>query len=153
MTIADGGGVTTSGDLTVGTSLQTATIDYTDGDVAITVAGSSGNFELNVFRPLIAFNILQSILLLGDASKSFTENAILGLKPNLNRIQKNLHDSLMLVTALNPFIGYDKASEVAKKAYVEDITLREAIIKLNYLTGEEFDRLVKPEEMIYPKKK
>tara|TARA_B100000029_G_scaffold316865_1_gene309293 strand:+ start:14388 stop:15782 length:1395 start_codon:yes stop_codon:yes gene_type:complete len=122
-------------------------------DSAITIAGASGNFELNVFRPLISYNILQSIQLLADSSKSFTNNAILGLKPNLKRIQKNLHDSLMLVTALNPFIGYDKASEVAKKAYVEDITLREAIIKLNYLTGEEFDRLVKPEEMIYPKKK
>ncbi len=122
-------------------------------DVSITVAGSSGNFELNVFRPLIAFNILQSIQLLGDASKSFTENAILGLKPNLDRIHKNLHDSLMLVTALNPYIGYDKASEVAKKAHKENITLRQAIVDLKYLSGKEFDRLIKPEEMIHPKKK
>ena len=122
-------------------------------DVSITIAGSSGNFELNVFRPLIAFNVLQSIELLGDASKSFTENAIFGLKPNLDRIHKNLYDSLMLVTALNPYIGYDKASEVAKKAHKENTTLREAIIQLKYLTGEEFDRLIKPEEMISPKKK
>ena len=122
-------------------------------DVSITIAGSSGNFELNVFRPLIAYNILQSIQLLGDTSKSFTENAILGLKPNLARIHKNLHDSLMLVTALNPYIGYDKASEVAKKAHKENTTLREAIVDLKYLTGEEFDRLIKPEEMINPKKK
>ena len=122
-------------------------------DVSITIAGSSGNFELNVFRPLIAFNILQSIQILGDASKSFAENAIIGLNPNIERIRKNLHDSLMLVTALNPYIGYDKASEVAKKAYLDNTTLREAIVKLKYLTGEEFDRLIKPEEMIHPKKK
>mgnify|MGYP001174763850 CR=1 FL=1 len=122
-------------------------------DVSITIAGSSGNFELNVFRPLIALNILQSIQLLGDASKSFMENAIMGLKPNIDRINRNLHESLMLVTALNPHIGYDKASEVAKKAHKDNTTLRKAIIELGYLTGEEFDRLVKPEEMIYPRKK
>ena len=122
-------------------------------DVSITIAGSSGNFELNVFRPLIALNILQSIQLLGDASKSFMENAIMGLKPNIDRINRNLHESLMLVTALNPHIGYDKASAVAKKAHKDNTTLRKAIIELGYLTGEEFDRLVKPEEMIYPRKK
>ena len=122
-------------------------------DVSITIAGSSGNFELNVFRPLIALNILQSIQLLGDASKSFMENAIMGLKPNIDRINRNLYESLMLVTALNPHIGYDKASEVAKKAHKDNTTLRKAIIELGYLTGEEFDMLVKPEEMIYPRKK
>ena len=122
-------------------------------DVTITIAGASGNFELNVYRPVLAFNILQSIRLLAEVSVSFAENCVDGILANEERIHKNLHNSLMLVTALNPHIGYDKASEVAKKAHKENKTLRETIIELGYMSGEEFDRLVKPEKMIKPRKK
>ena len=122
-------------------------------DATITFAGASGNFELNVYRPVLAYNILQSIRLLTDGVLSFTENTILGIEPNIEKINHNLYNSLMLVTALNPHIGYDKASEVSKKAYKDNSTLREAIIALNYMSGEEFDRLVKPEQMISPKEK
>ena len=122
-------------------------------DVTIAIAGASGNFELNVYRPVIAYNILQSIRLLTQGCDSFTENAIVGIKPNLERIDYNLYNSLMLVTALNPHIGYDKASEVAKRAYKKDISLKEAIKELGYMTGEEFDKLVKPRDMIHPKSK
>jgi len=119
-------------------------------DTTITFAGSSGNFELNVYRPVIAYNILQSIRLLSDGCNSFRKNAVDGIEPNLERINHNLYNSLMLVTALNPHIGYDKASEVAKKAYNENTTLRDAIESLGYMTGDEFDELVKPEDMIGP---
>ncbi|MDP6685109.1 MAG: class II fumarate hydratase [Candidatus Marinimicrobia bacterium] len=119
-------------------------------DTTITMAGANGHFELNVFRPVLAFNILQSISLLADACDSFRKNAVDGLKANEKQIHDNLHNSLMLVTALNPHIGYDKAAKVAKKAHRDGTTLREAIIELGYLTGEEFDRLVQPENMISP---
>ena len=120
-------------------------------DTTITFAGASGNFELNVYRPVIAYNILQSIRLLSDGCDSLRTNAVDGIQPNLERINHNLYNSLMLVTALNPHIGYDKASEVAKKAYKENTTLRDAIEKLGYMSGEEFDNLVKPEDMISPR--
>jgi len=122
-------------------------------DTTITFAGASGNFELNVYRPVIAYNILQSIRLLSDGCDSLRTNAVDGIEPNLERINHNLYNSLMLVTALNPHIGYDKASEVAKKAYKENTTLRDAIEKLGYMSGEEFDNLVKPEDMISPGEK
>ena len=122
-------------------------------DTTITFAGASGNFELNVYRPVIAYNILQSICLLSDGCDSLRTKAVDGIEPNLERINHNLYNSLMLVTALNPYIGYDKASEVAKKAYKENITLRDAIEKLGYMSGEEFDKLVKPEDMISPREK
>ena len=122
-------------------------------DTTITFAGASGNFELNVYRPVIAYNILQSIRLLSDGCNSLRTNAVDGIEPNLERINHNLYNSLMLVTALNPHIGYDKASEVAKKAYKENTTLRDAIEKLGYMSGEEFDKLVKPEDMISPREK
>jgi fumarate hydratase class II len=122
-------------------------------DTTITVAGASGNFELNVYRPVIAYNILQSIRLLSDGCRSFTKNAVKGIEPNQKRIDHNLYNSLMLVTALNPHIGYDKASEVAKKAYQDQSTLRDAIIELGYMSGEEFDRLVQPDKMTQPRKK
>ena len=122
-------------------------------DTTITVAGASGNFELNVYRPVIAYNILQSIRLLSDGCRSFTKNAVKGIEPNQKRIDHNLYNSLMLVTALNPHIGYDKASEVAKKAYQDQSTLREAMMELGYMSGEEFDRLVQPDKMIQPRKK
>ena len=122
-------------------------------DVTIGFSGASGNFELNVYRPVLAYNILQSIRLLSDGCNSFTEHAITGIEPNKERIEHNLYNSLMLVTALNPHIGYDKSAEVAKKAYQDNITLREAIIELGYLTGDEFDKLVQPADMIKPRNK
>ena len=121
-------------------------------DTTISFAGASGNFELNVFRPVIAYNILQSIRLLSDASESFLHNAVSGVEPNEKRISENLFNSLMLVTALNPHIGYDKAAEVAKKAYKENLSLRDAIQQLGYMTGDEFDKIVNPEKMINPRK-
>jgi len=121
-------------------------------DTTITFAGASGNFELNVYRPVIAFNILQSIRLLADACDSFLVNAIEGIEPNKQRIHENLYNSLMLVTALNPHIGYDKAAKVAKKAYSENLSLREAIVELDYMSEEDFDKLVQPEKMIRPRK-
>ena len=121
-------------------------------DTTITFAGASGNFELNVYRPVIAFNILQSIRLLDEACESFLVNAVEGIEPNEQRIHENLYNSLMLVTALNPHIGYDKAAKVAKKAYTENLSLREAIVELGYMGAEEFDKLVQPEKMIRPSK-
>jgi fumarate hydratase class II len=119
-------------------------------DTTISMAGANGHFELNVFRPVLAFNILQSITLLADACDSIRKHAVDGLKANEKRIHNNLHNSLMLVTALNPHIGYDNAAKVAKKAHKDGTTLREAIVELGFLTGEEFDRLVQPEKMISP---
>jgi fumarate hydratase class II len=121
-------------------------------DNTISIAGASGNFELNVFRPVIAYNIIQSIILLTDACNSFRLNCVNGIEANKERIHSNLYNSLMLVTALNSHIGYDKAAEVAKKAYKEKISLREAIVDLGYLSGEDFDQLVQPEKMIKPNK-
>jgi fumarate hydratase, class II len=117
-------------------------------DAAIGFAGSQGNFELNVFKPMMIFNLLNSIRLLADACSSFTDYLVIGIQPNQAQIQHFLTNSLMLVTALNPHIGYDNAAKVAKKAYTENTTLRAACIELGLLTGEEFDRLVRPEEMV-----
>jgi len=122
-------------------------------DVTITMAGASGNFELNVFRPVIAHNILESIKLLADSSKSFAEKAVDGIEPNIEKINQNLYNSLMLVTALNPYIGYDKAAEVAKNSYKKNISLKESAESLGYLKSDEFDKLVKPSKMISPSKK
>ena len=119
-------------------------------DVTVNFAGASGNFELNVFMPVIAFNVLQSIKLLADASESFSENCVEGIVANEINIKKHLENSLMLVTALNPHIGYDNAAKVAKKAHKENTTLKQAAIELQLLTSEEFDKKVKPEEMIGP---
>lgn len=122
-------------------------------DTTVTISGASGNFELNVYRPVIAFNLLQSIRLLGDVCNSFNENCVAGIEANLERIDHNLRNSLMLVTALTPHIGYDKAAKVAKKAHADNATLRETIVKLGYMTGEEFDERVKPQEMVTPSKR
>jgi fumarate hydratase class II len=119
-------------------------------NAAISFAGSQGNFELNVFKPVIIYNFLQSIDLLHDACHGFVEHLVNGITINRERIAASLHNSLMLVTALTPKIGYDKAAQVAHSAHVEGSTLREACLKLGYLTGEEFDELVKPEEMTHP---
>jgi len=120
-------------------------------DVAINVGGASGNFELNVFKPLMIHNLLQSIRLLADACESFNEHCAVGIEPLKANIKNHLDRSLMLVTALNPHIGYDNAAKIAKKAHKEGLTLREAAIQLGILTGEKFDAIVRPEEMISPK--
>ncbi len=117
-------------------------------DVAINVGGATGHFELNVFKPMMIFNFLMSARILGDACASFNENCAKGIEPNHDIIQKNLHNSLMLVTALNTHIGYDKASEIAKKAYKENSSLKEAAIALGYLSAEDFDAKVRPEKMV-----
>lgn len=117
-------------------------------DVAINIGGMSGNFELNVFRPLVAHNFLQSVRLLADGMLSFNNNCAVGIQPNRERIRELVSNSLMLVTALNPHIGYDKAAFIAKKAHKEGTTLREAAIASGYLTAEQFDQWVVPEKMI-----
>jgi fumarate hydratase, class II len=119
-------------------------------DAAIGFAGSQGNFELNVFKPVLIYNLLHSIRLLSDACSSFTDHLVIGLQPNHDRIAEFLTHSLMLVTALNPHIGYDKAAQVAKTAYQNQTTLRAACVALGYLTQAEFDRLVRPADMIHP---
>ncbi|BCG58216.1 class II fumarate hydratase [Paenibacillus sp. URB8-2] len=117
-------------------------------DVTIGMAASQGNFQLNVFKPVIIHSFLQSCRLLADAIQSFEENCARGIKANEPVIQRNLHNSLMLVTALNPHIGYEKAAQIAKLAHKEGLTLKEAALKLKLLTEEEFDRMVKPENMV-----
>ncbi|OYW13390.1 MAG: class II fumarate hydratase, partial [Rhodospirillales bacterium 12-54-5] len=114
-------------------------------------AGSQGHFELNVFKPVIIYNVLQSIRLLGDACNSFTDNCVVGIEANKARISQLLNESLMLVTALNPHIGYDNAAKAAKKAHKEGKTLKAAAMELKLLTSAEFDKWVRPEDMISPK--
>ncbi|KHS94793.1 MULTISPECIES: class II fumarate hydratase [Pectobacterium] len=122
-------------------------------DVAVNIGGASGNFELNVYRPMVIHNFLQSIRLLADGMKSFDEHCAVGIEPNHDRITQLLNESLMLVTALNTHIGYDKAAEIAKKAHKEGLTLKAAALKLNYLTETQFDEWVRPEEMVGSLKK
>ena len=117
-------------------------------DVAVTIGGTQGHYELNVFKPLMAANTIESAQLIGDACSSFTQNCIKGIEPNYKRIKSLVQDSLMLVTALNTKIGYYKAAEIAKKAYDEGTSLKEASLKLGYLTEEQFDKWVRPEDMI-----
>jgi fumarate hydratase class II len=119
-------------------------------DVAVNIGGMSGNFELNVFKPVMIFNLLNSIRLLADACESFNEHCAAGIEPNMPVIEGYLKNSLMLVTALNPHIGYDNAAKVAKKAHAENKTLREVTIELGLLTGEKFDEIVRPEQMVGP---
>lgn len=117
-------------------------------DVAVNIGGASGNFELNVFRPMIAHNVLQSIRLLSDGALSFNENCAVGIEPNRERIDALLNESLMLVTALNPHIGYDKAAQIAKKAHKEGTTLKAAALALGYVTEQQFDEWVRPGDMV-----
>jgi fumarate hydratase, class II len=117
-------------------------------DVAVNVGGASGNFELNVFRPMIAHNVLQSVRLLADGALSFNDNCAVGIEPNHARIDTLLNESLMLVTALNPHIGYDKAAQIAKKAHKEGTTLKAAALALGHLTEQQFDEWVRPHEMV-----
>jgi fumarate hydratase class II len=121
-------------------------------DVAVNFGGAMGNFELNVFKPVIIFNVLQSIRLIADACESFTDHCVAGIEANEKNIKNHLENSLMLVTSLNPHIGYDNAAKVAKKAHKEHKTLREAVIELGLLTTDKFDEVVRPEKMIGPKK-
>jgi fumarate hydratase class II len=118
---------------------------------SITVAGSQGHFELNVFKPVMAYNMLQSLRLLADACNSFTENCVIGIEANEERIAELMQRSLMLVTALAPKVGYDKAAAVAKSAHKKGTTLREEAVAMGYVTAEEFDELVRPEKMIGPR--
>jgi len=120
-------------------------------DVAINFGGASGNFELNVFRPMIAHNFMQSVRLLADGMKSFNDHCAAGIEPNRERIAELVDRSLMLVTALNPHIGYDKAAQIAKKAHKEGSTLREAALATGYVTGEQFDQWVRPQDMVGPR--
>ncbi len=125
-------------------------IQVMGNDTAVAVAGSRGNLELNVCKPVIIHNLMHSISLLSDACAAFRRFAVEGLEPDRAQIHRHLENSLMLVTALNPLIGYDKAADVAKKAHREGTTLREAAVALGYLTSEEFDRAVRPEDMTHP---
>ena len=121
-------------------------------DVAVNFGGAMGNFELNVFKPVIIFNVLNSIRLIADASESFTDHCVVGIEANTGNIKKHLENSLMLVTALNPHIGYDNAAKVAKKAHKENTTLKQAAMDLGLLTSEKFDEVVRPEKMVGPGK-
>jgi fumarate hydratase class II len=131
-------------------ALTTVAAQVIGNDVTIGIGGSSGNFELNVFKPVIIYNLLQSIRLLAGACEMFNEHCAKGIEANEANIKKHLENSLMLVTALNPHVGYDNAAKIAKKAHKENLTLREAAIALGILTGEKFDELVRPEKMIGP---
>jgi fumarate hydratase class II len=119
-------------------------------DVAVGIGGASGNFELNVFKPVIIYNVLQSLRLLGDACRNFDEFCARGIEANRPRIHDNLARSLMLVTALNPHIGYDNAAKIAKKAHNDGTTLKEAALTLGLVSAEDFDRWVDPKKMTEP---
>jgi fumarate hydratase class II len=118
--------------------------------VTVGIAGAGGHLELNVYKPVIIYNVLQSIRLLADGARSFNDRCVAGIEANKERIEELLHRSLMLVTALNPKIGYDNAAKVAKKAYAEGTSLKEAAVALGLLTADEFDQLVRPEKMLGP---
>jgi fumarate hydratase class II len=129
-------------------ALTMAMAQVMGNDVAISIGGATGHFELNVFKPMMIFNFLMSARLIGDACRSFEKNCVAGIEPNRKKITEHLNNSLMLVTALNTRIGYDKASTIAKKAYNEETTLKVAAVALGYVTAAEFDAWVRPEEMI-----
>ena len=128
-------------------ALTMVAVQVMANDVAVGIAASQGNFELNVFMPLIAYNFLQSVNLLADGINSFNKNCAVGIKANKEKMSENLHNSLMTVTALNPVIGYDNAAKVAKKAFKENISLKSACVNLGYLSAEEFDKVFCPEKM------
>jgi len=117
-------------------------------DVAVGMAASQGNFELNVFMPVCIYNFLQSVRLLSDVIVSFNDNCAVGIKANREKMKHNLHNSLMLVTALNPYIGYENSAKTAKKAYKDNISLKEACLSLGFLTEAKFDEVFHPEQMV-----
>lgn len=129
-------------------SVTMVAVQVIANDVAVGMAASQGNFELNVFMPVCIYNFLQSVRLLTDSLTSFNENCAVGITANREKMKHNLHNSLMLVTALNPYIGYDNAAKTAKKAYKENISLKEACVALGFLTAEKFDEVFKPEQMV-----
>ena len=133
-------------------SMTMVAVQVMANDVAVSVGASQGNFELNVFMPVIIYNFLQSVRLLADGIASFEKNCVTGIKANREKMHHNLYNSLMLVTALNPYIGYENAAKTAKKAYKENISLKEACVALGFLTAEKFDEVFRPEEMAYPQK-
>ena len=132
-------------------ALTMVAVQVMGNDAAIGFAASQGNFELNVFKPVIIYNFLQSLDLLADAMRSFNIHCAVGIEPNREKIDYNLHNSLMLVTALNPHIGYENAAKVAKNAHKKNISLKESCLELKLLSAEEFDKYVVPENMIKPK--
>jgi fumarate hydratase class II len=132
-------------------ALTMVAVQVMGNDAAISFAASQGNFELNVFKPVIIYNFIQSVQLVSDAIISFHDHCAVGIEANLPVIERYVNDSLMLVTALNPHIGYENAAKIAKLAHKEGVTLKEAAVQLNLLTGEQFDQYVKPGEMTYPK--
>ena len=134
-------------------SMTMVAVQVMANDVAVSIGASQGNFELNVFMPVIAYNFLQSAKLLADGILSFESHCVTGIRANKEKMAHNLHNSLMLVTALNPYIGYENAAKTAKKAYKENISLKEACVALGFLTAERFDEVFHPEEMAYPYKK
>ncbi len=131
-------------------ALTMAAVEVFGNDHAVAFAGSQGNFQLNVYKPVILHNVLESIQLLAEASRSFNDRCARGIEPNQSRIREHLDNSLMLVTALNPHIGYEKAAQISLKAYRENLTLREAALRLGFLTAEQFDEWVRPEDMTHP---
>jgi fumarate hydratase class II len=131
-------------------SLTMVAVQVMGNDVAIGIAASQGNFELNVFKPVIVFNFLNSVRLLADGIDSFDRHCAVGIEPNYERISDYVKNSLMLVTALNPHIGYDKAAQIAKKAHKEGTSLKEAALALGHLSAEDFDRWVRAEDMTHP---
>lgn len=134
-------------------SMTMVAVQVMANDVAVSIGASQGNFELNVFMPVIAYNFLQSAKLLAEGILSFESHCVTGIRANKEKMAHNLHNSLMLVTALNPYIGYENAAKTAKKAYKENISLKEACVALGFLTAEKFDEVFHPEEMAYPYKK
>ena len=131
-------------------ALTMVAVEVFGNDHAVAFAGSQGNFQLNVYKPVILHNVLQSIQLLAESVNSFNDRCAKGIEPNEKRIREHLDNSLMLVTALNPHIGYEKAAQISLKAYREDLTLRDAALKLGFLTPEQFNEWVRPEDMTHP---
>ena len=132
-------------------ALTMACTQVMGNDAAVGFAGSQGHFELNVYKPMIAYNVLQAMTLIGDAAASFTDNCVVGIEADEERIAKLMRESLMLVTALAPTIGYDNATKVAKTAHKNGTTLREEAVRLGFVDAETFDRVVQPKDMLGPK--
>jgi len=131
-------------------ALTMVAVQVFGNDHAVAFAGSQGSFQLNAYKPIMLHNVLESAQLLAEGMTSFNEHCAEGIEPNVTRIRQHLENSLMLVTALNPHIGYEKAAQISLLAYHEDMSLREAALKLGYLTAEQFDAWVKPEDMTHP---
>ena len=129
-------------------SVTMVAVQIIANDTAVGMAASQGNFELNVFMPVCIYNFLQSVRLLTDSLNSFNDRCVSGIRANREKMDENLHRSLMLVTCLNPYIGYENAAKTAKKAYKENISLKEACVELGFLTAEKFDEIFHPEQMV-----